>query len=458
MKVRLQRPRQLGRALRELARRRPREAQEYLDAHHEQWAPLVEANPQDAADILEALDEEAVLELVSDLPAEEAAEVLEEMHPAAAAEVLAELPAAEAADLLAEMVSDEAADIVAELDPEVREGLMERLESGMAEEVREILAHPPDSAGGIMTTEVAALPLGLRAGQAIEVLRRLNEEIENLSYVYVIDQNERLVGVVSFRDLVFARPDVGVEEAMFTDPVRVGVQTDREEVAELMQRYNFLALPVVDAEDRLVGMVTVDDVLDALQQEATEDIATMVGAGADETVYTPLRLSFRRRLPWIVVNFGTALLAAAVIGWFTPVIDRLTILAAYMPIVASMGGNGGAQSLAVVIRAIAVGDVPAQRVRPVIRREVMLGTLNGLAVALVSGAAALAFSRSLRIALVLALASLVNMVVAGFSGSGIPILLRRIGLDPALASNIILTTVTDVVGFGGFLAIAALFL
>lgn len=458
MKLRLRRPRELGRSLRELARRRPRDAERYLDAHLEEWGSLAEADPYDAADILEALDEEAAVELVAELPPGEAAEVLEEMHPAAAAGVLEELPPAKAAGLLSEMVSDEAADIVAQLAPQVRDRLIGRLEPELAEEVLELLGYPADSAGGLMTTDVAALPLGLTAGEAIEVLRRMHQEVPNLSYVYVTDQLGHLVGVLSFRHLVFARPGVGLEEAMLGEPIRVHPDTDRAEVAEVMQRYNFLALPVVDEEERLLGMVTVDDVLDAVQQEATEDIATMVGAGAEETVFTPVRISFRHRIPWILVNLGTALLATAVISYFESVIARLAILAAYMPVVASMGGNGGAQSLAVVIRSIAVGDVPAQRVKAVIRREVALGALNGLATAVVAGAIAAAFTGMPRVGVVIGLASLANMTLAGLSGAGIPILLQRLGLDPALASNIFLTTVTDVVGFGGFLAIAALVL
>jgi magnesium transporter len=454
MKLRLLRPRDLALALRRMARHRPEEAEEYLDSHPEQWASLVEADPHDAADILESLEDEAAADLISSLDAEAAAEILEEMQEEAAADLLEELHSETAADILEELSPDQAADIVAELEPAARQAVLDEIDQDKAGDILELLAYPPDAAGGLMSTELATLPAALSAGEAIEALRRLHEHLEYLSYVYVVDPQERLVGVISFRDLVFARPGTALEEVMVSNPVAVRPETDREEVAELVQRYNLLAVPVVDRTGRLLGMVTIDDVIEEVQEEATEDIATMVGAGKEETIYTPVARSVRSRLPWTAVNLATAFLVAAVVSYFEPIIGRLAVLAAYMPVVASVGGNSGAQSQAVVIRALAVGSIPAHWVRRVMFRSALIGLFNGLAVGALSGLIAGLFTQQPGIGLVIALAALANLVVANLVGSGIPIILEKLGKDPALASNIFMTMITDLVGFGGFLAIA----
>jgi magnesium transporter len=454
MKLRLRRPRDLALAIRDLARRHPRDAEEYLDTHEEEWASLAEADPHDAADILEAIDEEAAAELISDLEPTEAAEVLEEMRDEAAADVLEELAPADAAGMVAELAAHEAADIVEHLEPGARTAIFEELPDEHVGDILDLLRYPPDSAGGLMSTDPATLPAGITAGEAIEALRRLHETIENLNYVYVVDEGRRLVGVVSFRDLVFARPLTPLEEVMVPNPVAVRPETDREAVAELIRRYTLLALPVVDHRGVLAGLITVDDVIEAVQREATEDIAAMVGAGVEETIYTPLFTSVRHRLPWLAVNLGIALLVTLVITRFESIIEQFAVLAAYMPVVASMGGNGGAQSQAVVIRAMAIEGIPAQLVRKVMRRNMLIGLVNGAAIAILAGAIGLVFTGDPKIALVLALAAQVNLLIASIAGSGIPFLLERLGQDPALASNIFLTMITDLVGFGGFLAIA----
>jgi magnesium transporter len=454
MRLRLRRPRDLAVALRDLARRRPRDAEEYLDAHEEEWASLAEADPHDAADILEAIDEGAAAELIADLGPTEAAEVLEEMRDEAAADVLEGLAPADAAGMVAELAANEAADIVEHLEPAARTAIFEEMPDEHVDDILDLLRYPPDSAGGLMSTDPASLPAGITTGEAIEALRRLHETIENLNYVYVVDEGGRLVGVVSFRDLVFARPLTPLEEVMVPNPVAVRPETDREAVAELIRRYTLLALPVVDHRGILIGLVAVDDVIEAVQREATEDIAAMVGAGIEETIYTPLFTSVRHRLPWLAVNLGTALLVTLVITRFESIIEQFAVLAAYMPVVASMGGNGGAQSQAVVIRAMAVEGIPVQQARKVMKRNMLIGLVNGVAIAVLAGAIGLVFTGDLKIALVLGLAAQVNLLIASIAGSGIPLLLDRLGQDPALASNIFLTMITDLVGFGGFLAIA----
>jgi len=458
MRLRLLRPRELAVAIRELARRHPRQAEEYLDTHQEQWGAIAEADPHDAADILEAIDEEAAADLIAGLDAGPAAEVIEEMQDEAAADILEELDTPEAAAMLAEMPADEAADIIAHLEEGARAALMEELPDEHESRIRSLLAHPPDSAGGLMTTNVATLPSGITSGEAIEALRRLHETLDDLAYVYVVDNFNRLVGVVSFRELVFARPGKGLDEVMMPGPVAVRPETDREDVADLIQRYGYFSLPVVDHRGGLLGMVAIDDVIEGVQAEASEDIAAMVGAGIDETLYTPIQRSIRMRLPWIVFNLGLAFLIAGAVSRFEPVIERVAVLAAYMPVVALMGGNSGAQSQAVLIRAMAVESVPSHLVRRVLWRESLIGFLNGLAIGLLSGSIAAVLTGEMRIGLVIGLAALANMTIANLAGTGIPILLDKLGQDPALASNIFLTLVTDMFGFAGFLGIATLML
>jgi magnesium transporter len=454
VKIRLRRPRDLALALRDLARRSPREAEEYLDAHEEEWAALAEADPHDAADILEAIDEEAAAELMGDLDAPQAALLLEEMQDEVAADLLEEMEPADAAAMVAELAADEAADIVEHLDQDARDSIFEAMEDEAADNILDVLKYPADSAGGLMSMDALSLPVGMTAGEAIEALRRLHESTEQMNYVYVVDAMKRLIGVVSFRELVFSRPGIGLDEVMVPNPVAVRPDTDREELAELIQRYGLIAMPVVDHRSQLLGIVTVDDVIEAVQTEATEDIAAMVGVGAEETIYSPFAQSIRGRLPWTAVNVATAFLVALVVSRFEPVINQFAVLAAYMPVVASVGGNSGAQSQAIVIRAMAFDSIPSQMVRRVLLRSLMIGLINGVVIGMLSGTIATVFTGEPKIGFVIGLATLINLLIANVVGSGIPVLLERLGQDPALASNIFMTMVTDMVGFGGFLAIA----
>lgn len=468
MRMKLPRPEAIIERLRELARRKPDEAEEYLDTHPAEWEELAEQSPENAADILEALPEDGAADLLIELDTVDAGEVLDEMHPQAAADVLEEIPPARAAELIAAMDPDQAADVIGALEEEEQAAVLAALQPDTAVEVERLLFHEPDTAGGMMTTEVATLPVGISVGESFEALRMLHDDLgPNLSYVYVIDDADRLRGVVSFRDLVFARPGQGVDEVMIGDPVSVEVDTDREVVAELIERYHLLTIPVVDHDERLIGMVKFDEAMGAIREEAGEDIAVMVGAGEEESVFTPVNLSVRRRLPWILFNLAAGFAIAFVIAQFESTIVGAAVLAAYMPLVALLGGNSGAQSLAVVIRSMAVGDIPPGRARRAVRREVTVTSINGLVIAALAallGALTVGFFgeqssiTSAEMALILFVSVIVAFVAAGFVGSGIPLLLRRLGQDPALASNIFLTTTTDIVSFGGFLLVATLML
>lgn len=457
MKFRLRTPRAYATRLRARARQTPREVAEYLDQHPEEWEALAIADPADAADILEELGDEAATELIGDLDPDDAAEVLDELRTDLAVEIIEDLDIDASAAVLGAMAPMEAADVIGALDDERRTELLGAMETGTAQAIEQLLSYPADSAGGLMTTEVAALPIGLTAGEAIEAIRRLHETFEDLSYIYVVDDDHRLVGVLSFRDLVFQRPGAGLADAMIADPVAVTPLTDREEVAELTQRYNLFGLPVVEDDGTLLGMVNTEAVLETIQQEASEDFAVAVGAGVTETAYSPVWNSFKNRLPWLAVNLVLALGTLEAIRSQSAVIEGLPVLAALMPLVASLGGNAGAQSLAVVIRSLATDDVPRSEVGGILVRQLAIGAGTGVAIGILAFAAA-TLRAPLDVALVVGIASFVNLIVATVAGSGIPLVLRALNLDPALASNIFVTLVTDLAGFGGFLLMAGILL
>ena len=470
MKFRLPRPSQVPAALRELARRRPIEAEEYLDSHHEAWEQIAGTYPHEAADILEALDEEGAADLLQDLDLVDAGEVLDQMRPEAAADVIEELEPSQAAVLISEMDADQAADLIGALDPDDRTAVLDALDADTAREVESLLVYAADTAGGMMTTDFAALAADMTAAQAIEALRTLHDDLgSNIRYVYVVDDAGQLLGVVAFRDLVFSRPDTRLEHVMTTDLAVVRTDTDREEVAELIQRHTLIAIPVVDHTGTLVGMVKVSEAIEGIVAEMGEDIAVMVGAGEEESVFTPVSTSVRRRLPWIGFNLAVGIVLASVISRFEGTLATYAVLAAYMPVVALLAANSGAQSLAVMIRSMAVGDLPPGRAMRAIRREVIVGLIDGTLIAILAAVIAAmtiglftelgsAEIDPIVMASIVFISVWIAFLVAGLVGAGIPILLRRLGQDPALASNIFLTMITDIVGMGGYLVVATILL
>lgn len=464
VRLRLVSPREAAARLKGRAQKEPDAVAAHLRANPKEWQALVDADPHDAADIIEELGEERAPELLDLISPAEAAPLLEEMRDDLAVELLEALGPEAVAPLLEAMGAHEAADLLIVMDPEDRDQFLEAIDAAEREEIRRLLSYPPDSAGGLMVTEFAALPEGLTAGEALEAIRRINEEIEELAYVYVVDDLGRLTGVISFRDLVFRRPGVGLDEVMIHHPVAVNPLTDREDVAELAQRYNLTALPVVDQRRRLVGVVPAEAVFETIQSEASEDFAAAVGAGAEETVYSSVPGSIRARFPWLLLNLALALVVTVSMQPFEDVLRIVPILAVLLPVVALLGGNAGAQSLAVTIRALATDDVPRTEVAGILGRQALIGIGNGIGVGLSAGAVAGTYvalvgeSDAIRIGLVVAIAAFVNIVVATTAGAAIPLLFRALGLDPALASNIFLTIITDLVGFAGFLAVATLML
>ena len=384
-----------------------------------------------------------------------AMEALTELDSETAAAILVDRPADELARLLQDLPSDDAAALLGDLPDDLSAAVIELMRRKQSGEVQHLLEYDDQTAGRIMNPNVFALSEDLTAGEAIEALQQ-SREVEMVFYLYLVDERRHLVGVVSLRRLLLVSPETPLKRIGTTDLVSARVGMDQEEVAELVASYNLLALPVVDERNQLVGIITVDDVIDVIKDEATEDIYRMAGVSSDEHVATPAREAWRKRLPWLGVNLLTAILAAFVVRYFQATIDQVVALAAFMTIVASMGGNAATQTLTVVVRGIALGELTWSNSRKVLWKEALVGLGNGLLLGLVGAGVAWAVVGNPYFGGILALAMVLNLLVAAVAATLIPIALRALKVDPALASSVFITTLTDVFGFLAFLGLATL--
>ena len=413
-------------------------------AHFIRRAPDFEA--ADLADVLSALDEKERVAVVEALPPELSSQALAEMpEEAHAGETLAALDPGRAAEIVTELDDDDAADILGDLDPLRQEQIL----SGVHDrsEVDRLLRYDEETAGGRMTSHVVAVPDTATAEQALEEIRRQAQEGEDFYQVFVVDANNKLVGALPFKDLVISRPERPVRQFMTDADISVTPDLDQEEVARLMARYNLPSVPVVDESGRLLGRVTFDDVIDVVEAETTEDMLKFGGVSADEDLVAGWETAVRSRLPWLSVNLITAFLAGGVVYTFQHTIQRTLALAVWMPIIAGMGGNAGTQALAVTVRRLALGLIPVHLFTRVVGKELLVGVINGFVIGIVVGIVAAFMGEGPRLGLVVFLAMTGNLMVAGFAGAFIPIVLERMGIDPAIASSIFVTTFTDVCGF-----------
>jgi magnesium transporter len=413
--------------------------------------------PADLAEVLTALDEKERVSVVQALPPELSSQALAEMpEEAHAEETLAALDPDLAAEIVDELDDDDAADILGELDPKRQEQILSAVED--RSEVDQLLRYHEETAGGLMTTHMVTVTDSVTAEQALEEIRRQAEEVEDFYQVFVVDAENHLVGTLPFKDLVISRPERPVRAFMTDADIFVTPDLDQEEVARLMARYNLPSVPVVDERGHLLGRVTFDDVIDVVEAETTEDLLKFGGVSPDEELAAGWRTAVRSRLPWLSVNLLTAFLAGGVVYSFQHTIQRTLALAVWMPIIAGMGGNAGTQALAVTVRRLALGLLPVKVFTRVVGKEILVGIINGLAIGMVVGIVAAWMGEGPRLGLVVFLAMVGNLMVAGFAGAFIPILLERSGVDPAVASSIFVTTFTDVCGFLLLLGLAGMLL
>jgi len=416
-----------------------------------------EQHPADIADRLEQLSTEDAVAHLRSLPTGTASEVLAELDGGVASEITAQLSSAELSDLLEELPHDEAADIAADLSPDQQYEVLSQLDPPESAKVSQLMRYSDDSAGGIMKDEFIALPAFLTVAEGLDMIRKKGEEeFQGASYVYIVDDFQKLSGIVSIRDLVFRPSSRILKDVMNTDVRHIRVDTDQEEVARLFTQYHYLALPVVENDGRLVGIVEAQQVIDVIREEATEDMQLMVGVSGEESAFTPWRRSLRKRTPWLYINLVTAFAAAAVVAIFESTIAQWSVLAVFLPIIAGQGGNSGMQALTVTIRSMALGELDGGVARRVLVKEVIMGLINGAVFGLTVGFLGWLWAGSFLLGVIVFLAMFLNMVAAAASGVLIPLALRAFKFDPALSSSIFLTTVTDVAGFFFFLGLAAL--
>lgn len=398
--------------------------------------------------------------IIEYIPFDLLGEALLELPEGMQEDLLSAFDSREIEDVVEHLNSDDVADILQAVEKEVADEVIERLEPAERREIEPLMVHDEESAGGLMQAELFKVRNDWAVEKVLQVLRRFGKEIENLNYVYVVDKDDLLVGVLSLHALLFAETDVVVGGLANKEFPRALAGQDQEEVARIFEKYDVLALPVVDERGELIGRITADDVIDVIQEEATEDMYRLAALSDHDDLAEPVGITARRRGIWLAVNLMTAIAASIVIAQFEATISKVVALAILMPIVASMGGIAGTQTLTVIVRGIALGRVTFANARRALLKEVSVGLVSGLTFAVVIAVIASLWFPQLGIKLgwIIAAAMLINLFVAGLAGAMIPLTLQRLNIDPALASGTILTTVTDVVGFFVFLGLATIFL
>jgi magnesium transporter len=380
------------------------------------------------------LEEPILLELIEDMPAEKIAQILEQMP------------------------NDDVADLLGKLSDERAKALLDLMTKEGSEEVEELLGYDAETAGGIMLPDLIALKQETTAREAIKALQKDYVDIEMPFYLYVVDDHDNLVGVISLRQLVVVPPETKLKSIMATDVVSVQTETDQEEVAKLVARYNILAVPVVDENNTLVGIVTVDDVIDIIREEATEDILKMAGAGEDLVESQSLLKSTRIRLPWLMASWIGGVIAFLIIGQFESSLNKLVYLAAFIPIIMGMGGNIGTQSSTIVVRGLATGRLSVKQIGRVVCQELAIGFLLGFVYGLLIGFVVHLRYELWLVGATVGLAVMISMTIAATVGSLMPMVFARINIDPAVATGPFVTTSIDILSVFFYLQIATLLL
>ena len=388
---------------------------------------------------------------------DKAAEVLSELQPEDAAQILKEFKVEQISDLLEIIPPDDVAPIIPNLPDEMKDSILAGMEKKPSADVQELLLHDEETAGRIMSTEFYALEQNTNVSDAITAIQ-LEGDVESAFYLYVVDDQNHLVGVASLRQLLFSRPNTPLKEIMTTDVISVSTETDQEEVARFVADYNLVAIPVVDLENILVGVVTVDDVIDVINKEATEDIYKMVSLDkTDRIQYSPFK-SIKKRLPFLLLSLITVSLAPFVVHFFEGTIEQYVKLAVLFPLVAALGGIAGNQTIAIMVREIAMGEADWPTARKALLKEISVGIGNGVVIGTILAGISYLLFRNPYLGLILGLAIIINLFVAALVGTLIPLFLRLVRLDPALGSVNLLTMCTDAVGILSFLGLATLFL
>ncbi|RYE56145.1 MAG: magnesium transporter, partial [Sphingobacteriales bacterium] len=406
-------------------------------------ATLGEYHASEIAILFESITNEDRQRIINLLDVEIASEVISEMHEEAhPEELLLQLHPDKRTEIVEELDYDDATDIISQLEEHEQKEILEDLSEDDASNIRNLMSYDEETAGGLMNTEFIKINLNLTKKDAIDEIIRQSEEIEEFYTVFVVDDENTFKGIVSLKDIIKAKGNAKITEMVNADVVYVRPETDQEEVAKLISQYNLTSIPVVNNDMKLLGRVTFDDVIDVLEDENTEDILKISGVSEDEELSGNWIEAVKSRLPWLIINLGTAFLASAVVRHYEYVTSNLTILSAYMVIIAGMGGNAATQALAVTVRRISLYDLTDNQAYRTVLKEFTVGLINGAITGLIVFAFAYVFDANPMLGFVIFLAMTGNLVIAGFAGAGIPLVLKRVGIDPAIASSIIITTFT----------------
>jgi magnesium transporter len=400
------------------------------------------------------------LALMTTIPGDLLGDTLLELPEGMQEDLLAKLNARDIEDVVEHLDSDDATDILQSLKPEVAHEVIQGLDPEDRRGIEPLMAYDEESAGGLMQAELFKVRDDWKVEKVLTVLRRWGQSIENLNYIYAVNQHDRLTGVVQLHALLFCDPNEEIWRIADADFPRVSVEEDQEEVARIFHKYDMLALPVVNKKGVLVGRITADDIIDVVQEEATEDMYHLAGLSNQDDLAEPVAITAWRRGIWLTFNLITAIIASIVIAQFSMTLEKIVALAVLMPIVASMGGIAGTQTLTVMVRGIALGRITFNNARRTLFKEVGVSIVTGLSFALLVGLVARFWFPEYGNVLgyIIAASIMINLLAAGLAGALIPLTLQRLHIDPALASGTILTTVTDVVGFMAFLGLATIYL
>lgn len=398
--------------------------------------------------LFESIDLEDQKRIINLLPVDVASEIISEMsHESHPEDLLFDLEPERRQEIVEELDYDDATDIISQMHVDDQQEILSDLDTEDAVKIRNLMSYAEDTAGGLMNTEVIKVGAEMSKKQAIDQIILQSEEIEEFYTIYVVDHADVLQGIVSLKDIIRAKANAKVSELVNNDFVYVKANTDQEEVADLISQYNLTSIPVVDVNMRLLGRVTFDDVIDVMEEENTEDILKFSGVSEDEELSGNWIEAVKSRLPWLILNLGTAFLASSVIRYFEPTVTQIVVLAGYMTIIAGMGGNAATQALAVTIRRITLSDLTDKQAYKTVTKELTVGLINGAVTGLIVFLFAYFYDEQPLLGLVIFIAMTGNLLIAGIAGAGIPLILKRVGIDPAIASSIIITTFTDVFGF-----------
>lgn len=436
------------------------ELNEHLKTHFEKLDPakLARTSPREIGLFLERLTVDERRTFLRRLSEKSASDILAEMDAEDSAEVLSAMREFRAARIIELLDADDAADLISKLEEKDKVRLLSRINPELAFTLRRLLRYDPNTAGGVMNPEVATLRANWSLNEALEHIRKDRKKIENLYNLYVLDDKNRLLGITSLKNLIFSDPQKTVSEIMDTNLQTCLPEVDKETVANTMAEYNLFDVPVVDEKNRLLGVVTHDDVLDIVQEAATADLQQLHGAGADESVHDTIWYSLKKRNPWLIINLVMAFFSAYVISQFGAEIEKISWMAAFMTVIANLGGNTGAQTLAVAIRGLALGEFQKGDGFFVCCKELLKGFLNGVFIGFLGGCIAYVMMHDLLMGLTVFLAMSLTMLLSGLVAAIIPIILKHFKFDPAQSSYIFLTAFTDVAGLFIFLKLGTIFL